>query len=438
MCGKTLACGHVCQVWCKNPCTCVCATFQAMKTQNETRKMQDHHQMHMDLEELLQAEAAGDRLPELNPPKQEDMQMVLAKQTPALSYATVAKPRGFVRLDIQEPRKLGPARGRPQTKVANRAIRQPTKKLVQPPSKPPGPIVRLPPPRRQQRVAQSGVTAYQKFVENIDNHDMANVKARQASLAETAGQVPQIMDTYRPVTLVDGRRVETPSNSSPEKEGEKILIQENPTPSSTVINSEVDSSSALLPELLLNGDSDVFKESTPAKEGVRTAFGLASALGALPEDGGALPRARSANTPTRQRSAGQRNGRSRSTNSVAVASGDSQDFSGEGFSSHATTVDPTDGYANKGHGKASLDLATLVYQPTASRLSAVQEEALCAQPQAYADLDNWLDTLPPVNGDVEQFQEQPDVSDTDASAVPDMARGDKEEEREEGDCLISL
>jgi hypothetical protein len=59
---------------------------------------------------------------------------------------------------------------------------------------------------------------YQQLAQNIAAHDKATAKALRASLAQTAGVQPEIRETYRPVEVVNGRRVGGPSGGiSPEK-----------------------------------------------------------------------------------------------------------------------------------------------------------------------------------------------------------------------------
>lgn len=436
VCGKKLDCGHICQKWCKDPCNCVCAAFQAKKTQSKTLQLQDDQQMHMDLEELLHAEATGDGQPGVSPPKPEQRQMVSAGQAPRPSNATVAKPRPIIRLGAQEPHKTGQTRGKPQRNFANQGARRPPK-FAQAPSRPAGPVVRPPPPRLQ-GVDRSKVAAFQEFADNINDYDMAVLKAQKASLAESAGQVPDITDTYRPVKLVDGRRIKSPANSSPEKEAGKVVIQNSPTsPSSPVAPSEMGVSGVLLPELLLDGDSEAVNTTTQVTENMGDGFDMAGVLAALPETGNALFTGRSDHTPTRQLSVGQHDGGSKSTNSAALASVDSPEYLAEGAGSVATTVDPTHGQANSDEGEASRDLAVLVCQPTASRLSVIHEEAAAAartQPQAYGNMDHWLESLPPVDGDTKTIEGEHEVADRVVTAVADQARGDPEET----DLLISF
>lgn len=333
--------------------------------------------MHQDLEELLQAEAAGDSQLKVSPPKPENMQI-------SSGFPAVAKPRKVIRLDAQEPRKPGPAKGKHQGSHANRSVQRPPQKFAQPPSKPAGPIVRLP-AQRLQTASNPGIAAFQEFAQNISEYDMATAKALQASLAETAGQVPKITDTYRPVKLVDGRRVETPSYSSPENGGGKVVIQDKSTPpSSTVTRTEMDCSTALIPELLHNEDSDVCNTTTQFTECVPNVFDMTSVLATLPENDEAFP----ALTPIQDRSTAQA--------SPALSPIGNRSTS-QAFSSVASTV------GDRSHT------------------------------QAYANLDDWLETLPAIDGGKE-FQGQHEVAESVASAVEDQGSEDKED----GDLLITF
>lgn len=78
----------------------------------------------------------------------------------------------------------------------------------------------LPPmiPPRARGATNGAGNSYQHFAQNVVAHDRAHVKAQRAALAKSSGVQPDIRETYRPVALVDGQRVDTPSGgNSPQK-----------------------------------------------------------------------------------------------------------------------------------------------------------------------------------------------------------------------------
>lgn len=368
----------------------------------------------MDLEELLEAEVLGDMRPKATRPEPQNMQMVLARQAP-MRLPPIAQPRNVNRSGAQHLRQLGSPK-------AGLIIRHAAQSFMvsKPVPKSAGPIVR-PPPQRLERVPQRaghpglpGVAAYQEFVRDIDLHDRANINARRTIIAQTAGQAPNIRDRYRPVTLVDGRRIES-KNPSPEK---NISPEKDYSPEKnvTMVRSRSGSSPTVncRQRLIANGEEN---GATLASD----IDAVISCLAALPTDGGILRRkALSTHSP----------------GSTAVASLGTPGFVKEGFFSDATTVDAGDGILISGKDKPSHDLAMLMSQPPSNTLATIQEQA--AEIQPYADLDKWMETSVAGAGDGglhAEISEQSDILEPAGSAVED---GKGEEELEGDDLLICL
>lgn len=402
-----------------------------MKALNETRQIQDEDKLHMDLEEILEAEAGDSWQPEATHSKPEDLQTVLAEQaTPSISSAMTG-PRNVIRLGSQDLRKLGPLRGTPESSHVAPVVRPPPQTYA-------GPIIR-PRAQRQRGVVQTGAAAFQSFARNIDAHDKENVKARLAALAETAGQEPTIRDVYRPVALVDGRRIESPEKSSPEKEVENLqdgLAQF----SEGAGTSKSNLTNTLLPDLSFDEDSKGVRRKT-VKRHISNIEALTNALTLVPADRSAL--SITGHVPSGEWSPGRRNSLSRSTVSAVPSGVDVADFLMDEFTSNATAVDPTRRLPDKGKGKASLDLAGLMVEPsvqplTASRLSASLEQAGDTLSQPYSSLSKWMETVPYgslVTDQPKQVHEGSDISALHAYSAE--CRNDGDNEKEE-DALIIL
>lgn len=259
VCGKVLDCGHKCQKWCKDACNCVCSEFQAAKVEVQTRLLQDEARLHMNLEDILQQEAG--LITQATPPSvptrvigqadalltdrsasPADVACVSGRNTPLEGVLVqVAGPPTYAVQDRMQHKQAHPQAGQPsshQLHMANkregvaRLNTTPTgsQNLVRASRVQSGhqemPEMILP---RQQfkravslsnnrTVANRAGNKYQQLAQNIAAYDKAAVKAHRASLAKTAGVQPDIRETYRPVELVDGRRVEVQfGKASPEK-----------------------------------------------------------------------------------------------------------------------------------------------------------------------------------------------------------------------------
>lgn len=405
-----------------------------MKALKETRQIQDEDKLHMDLEELLEAEARDSRQPEATHSKPEDLQTVLAEQATPSVPSAMTGPRSVLRLGSQDLRKLGPLRGRPESRPVAPVLRPPPQTYA-------GPVIR-PPVQRQQRVVQTGAVAFQSFARNIDTHDKENVKARLAALAETAGQEPTIRDVYRPVSLVDGRRIESPEQSSPEKEAKNFqhgLAQF----SEGAGTSKSNLTNTLLPDLLFDEDTKGARGKKTVKPHISDIEALTNALTLVPAESIALSMSLTGHVPFGEYSPGRRNGHSRSTVSAVPAGVDVSDFLMDEFTSNATAVDPTGRLPDEGKGKASLGLAGLMVEPsvqplTASRLSASLEQAGDTLSQPYSSLNKWMETVPYgslVTDQPKQVHEGSDISALHVYSAECVNDGDDEEEE---DALIIL
>ena len=427
--------------------------------------------------------------------------MVLARDVRPAGLPTVAEPREVLRLNERRMPQPAPRRGRVQSQFTGRVAQAPVQ-FQMPERSPAGPVDPQA-PQILRTAAQDGVEAYRDFVKNIATRDKENVTAVRAVLAKTAGQMPPIRDRYRPVTLVDGRRVESPQNSSPEKEQELERLQpgslrfpklgghttgDTQSPHGELLSldapeeEEIDSGHASHPELqFLDGE---FEEINPnhalqpellspdgtngnnmddnhthrprllleasSREGIQYNSGddidgnpviddVINALAALGTDGSALPRAVSAHYARHQRSGGQAQQRSGSTNSAAIVSPDTPDVAGDGIVSAATTVDPADGTGNKGKGKDERGRATFAEQQAGRASEALGRRQAESQTQPYADLDSWMENIVAGNPGTEQVdrsQGQADVSETHEPALGGPHAGKDAEEEE--DNLIDL
>lgn len=364
--------------------------------------------MHMNLEDLLHAEAGHSPQPQATISKPEDMQMVLAKHA---------------RLPMLPP-----------VITTSSIVRPLTQKIAMPPSQMAGPIVRLP-FQGPQRPTKPGIEAYRNFVLNIDAHDKAVATAQLASLAETSGQVPTIHDNYRPVFIIDGRRIESSAKSNPKKEAKRT--QQDQTQSPRVNTPKTRLTDSLLPEVLFK-ESETAGEENKANSHVSDVDALIDAHVALPTDGNALPMSLRAEHPARCCSPGKDDGHSQSTESAVAASADNPGLPVDGIVLDAAAVNPSDDIAGKGKGKASLDLATLADQPTArsltaSRLGVALKQDENTHLQQCSSVDNWTETLSLEALGMEQLmqrQEQTDIMDlhTPATMRPENEGDEKTEE----------
>jgi hypothetical protein len=341
--------------------------------------MQDEAELHMDLEAILEAEDAESQQPTITVV---GPRPIPAVQAPRLVPATVAKPRNIIRLPPPQQRKFNPPKPKSERKIAaatNQHIIRPPNRLI---TRLPNQLVIRPPPQRGPVVSRPEAAAYQRFARNVAIHDQANVRAHKASLAQTAGHEPIIRDSYRPVTLVDGQRVE--ASLSPEK-----LIKPNQsgsTSSSMVSSRGNDLTGILIPELVSVDEPSPKKAvdgHAPDIDAVITA------LSALPTNGKALPRVLSARTPQLDDSPHKHKEQSESTNSEP--SRGTFDLLMDCGVSDATTVEPGDGTSSKATGSASLDLAVLMEQSVAGNIAGLEQEVTGSQP--YGNLDDWMDTL---------------------------------------------
>jgi helicase required for RNAi-mediated heterochromatin assembly 1 len=272
VCGKALGCGHECQKWCKDACNCVCDKFQAAKMAVQTRQMQDEARLHMDLEDILQQEAglsshAAARGIQPRLIRQEALLLmdlrdsaveeIDASGSDTLLENVLVQVAGLSTRDSSKRIQHGQGQTQEDQPLCN-ALHTPTRRreaarlntdrlpMMLPPE---GNIKlqigqdsfrgsRLRSGQREMpqmilpgqnsnlsmNVPSDGVAAnvagnkYQQLAQNIAAHDRANAQAHRASLAKTAGVQPEIRETYRPVEVVNGRRVEGSSGgSSPEK-----------------------------------------------------------------------------------------------------------------------------------------------------------------------------------------------------------------------------
>ncbi|KAH8907651.1 hypothetical protein BR93DRAFT_967538 [Coniochaeta sp. PMI_546] len=308
-----------------------------------------------------------------------------------------------------------------------------------PPSQMAGPVVRLP-FQGPQRPTKPGIEAYQNFVLNIDAHDKAVATAQLASLAETSGQVPTIHDNYRPVFIIDGRRIESSAKSNPKKEAKRT--RQDQTQSPRVNTPKTRLTDALLPEALFE-ESETAGEENKANSHAPDVDALIDALGALPTDGNALPMSLSAEEPACCCSPGKDDGHSQSTESAVAANADTPGLPVDGIVLDTVAGNPIDDIAGKGKGKASLDLATLTDQPTsrsltASRLSIVLEQDGDTQLQQCSNLDNWTETLSLEALGMEQLMQRQEQSDTTDLHTPAAMRPENEGDEKTEEVPINL
>jgi helicase required for RNAi-mediated heterochromatin assembly 1 len=238
VCGKMLACGHKCQIWCKDPCNCVCEEFQSVKQAVRTRQVQDEARLHMDLEDILRQEAEArptvqTRLIQGETLVPVDLDEFQGNQPLVNGLPVASKSREVVRLGPGQLRMTAPPNGKTGGRATSNmkspaSMNPPPGQRPLPPMVPPG-LKPLPGPRTQGHLPPmmatrgSGATngagnSYQHFVQNVVAHDTAHVEAQRAALAKSSGAQPDIRETYRPVVLVDGHRVDTPPDgNSPQK-----------------------------------------------------------------------------------------------------------------------------------------------------------------------------------------------------------------------------
>jgi hypothetical protein len=342
-----------------------------MKAQNEARRMQLEEQSHMELEELLHAEAGVTRQPTVASSKL--TRLAEARRAPVQVLPPITRQANDPRLDAHNLRKLGGLQGNTKG-IVTKGIDRLQTQFANSPSKAAGTMVRLPAPIRPnlnggvtgatapsqpQRLyhnADEGIAAFREFVRTIDTHDKKVTRAQKAYLAETAGQVPIIMDFYRPITLVDGRR-QSPSTLSPEQADSGRRAHE----SIKVIAPEPDLGDALLAEALSAGVREPKKRKKPTGPALDISR-VISTLDDLNKKGILAPKALSASVPT-------------TTSSVDLLNGQSG-ISDPGIEPIAPVIlgaedSPTtpparvDGPSDIGKGSSLVDLAALVNSPTA-------------------------------------------------------------------------